>query len=139
MGFAEVAASGITPLKQSKLSPRLFGPYQVIERIEEVAYRLQLLARARICDVFHVALLNFFYRTPPTSIVPLPAMRYGHVLPVPLKISKARLNRGTWEILCLGKTCHHQRLWEKVDAFKLSYPDIQLKDELLFGEGGKCY
>jgi hypothetical protein len=129
-------ATGITPLKQSKLPPRFFGPYQVIERIGEVAYRLQLPARARIHDVFHVALLKKFEGTPSSSMVPLPVMRHDRLLPVPLKIVKARLNHGSWTILVSWKDIpSSETTWEKVDIFKLSYPDILLKNELFFGEG----
>jgi hypothetical protein len=130
-------AAGITPLKQSKLFPRFFGPYQVIDWIGEVAYRLQLPAWARIHDVFHVALLKKFEGNPPSSVVPLPVMRQGRLLPVPLKIVKAWLNRGSWEILVSWKDRpSSETTWEKVDIFKLSYPDIQHEDELFFGEGG---
>jgi hypothetical protein len=87
--------------------------------------------------VFHVALLKKFEGTPPPSVVPLPVMRHGHLLPVPLKIVKARLNRGSWEILVSWKDIpSSETTWEKVDVFKLSYPDIQLEDEMFFREGG---
>jgi hypothetical protein len=58
-------------------------------------------------------------------------------LPVPLKIVKARLNRGSWEILVSWKDRpSSETTWEKVGIFKISYPDIQHEDELFFGEGG---
>jgi hypothetical protein len=44
----------------SKLAPKFFGPYKVIEHIGSVAYRMQLLTRARIHNVFHVAFLRKF-------------------------------------------------------------------------------
>jgi hypothetical protein len=42
----------------SKLAPKFFGPYQVLERIRSMAYRLQLPPCARIHNVFHVEFLR---------------------------------------------------------------------------------
>ncbi|XP_028122188.1 uncharacterized protein LOC114319382 [Camellia sinensis] len=45
--------------KKSKLVPRLVGPYEIIERIGNVAYKLALPPTlAKIHNVFHVSLLR---------------------------------------------------------------------------------
>ena len=45
--------------KKGKLSPRFIGPYEVLERIGPVAYRLELSPElANLHDVFHVFMLR---------------------------------------------------------------------------------
>ena len=57
--------------KKRKLSPRFIGPYEVLERIEPVAYRLALpLELAKLHDVFHVSKLRK-YRSDGSHILPV--------------------------------------------------------------------
>ena len=51
--------------KRGKLSPRYIGPYRIIERIGEVAYRLELPSDFdRIHDVFHVSMFRNYIPDP---------------------------------------------------------------------------
>ncbi|WVZ70935.1 LOW QUALITY PROTEIN: hypothetical protein U9M48_019564 [Paspalum notatum var. saurae] len=76
-------ATAIKSSRYSKLGPWFYGPYQVTERLGEVAYRLHLPDKAKIHDVFHVALLKKFEGTPPSTVAPLLLMHHGCVLPQP--------------------------------------------------------
>ncbi|KAH9752499.1 hypothetical protein KPL71_014711 [Citrus sinensis] len=51
--------------KRGKLSPRYIGPYEIIERIGPLAYRLALPPKlSRIHDVFHVSMLRKYIYDP---------------------------------------------------------------------------
>ncbi|GAV87391.1 Chromo domain-containing protein [Cephalotus follicularis] len=51
--------------KKGKLSPSYIGPFEILERIEEVAYRLALPPNlSHVHDVFHVALLRKYMANP---------------------------------------------------------------------------
>lgn len=65
------AASSVKTAQNAKLGPRYYGPFQGIERIGSVAYRLQLPAKARIHNIFHVVFLKLFHGEAPGDIVPL--------------------------------------------------------------------
>ena len=84
---------------RGKLGPKYFGPYKILEKIGDVAYRLELPPRARLHDVFHVGLLKPFHGTPPDAPPVLPPILNGRACPRPAKVLRGRLARGRYELL----------------------------------------
>jgi hypothetical protein len=130
-------AAAITEKTAGKLAPKFYGPFQVKECIGDLSYRMELPPKSQIHNVFHVLFLKKFVGTPPGEIPPLPPIKRGRVLPVPLKIVQTRLNRGNWELLVqwLGRSTADAS-WEPLEEFSVDYPDFQLEDELFHREGG---
>ena len=55
--------------KRGKLSPRFIGPFEILERVGTIAYRLALPPRmSGVHEVFHVSLLQR-YTPDPTHVV----------------------------------------------------------------------
>ena len=60
--------------KRGKLSPRFIGPFEILERIGVVAYRLALPpSMSGVHEVFHVSMLRK-YTPDPTQVVD-----WGHI------------------------------------------------------------
>jgi hypothetical protein len=93
------AASSVRLDGQSKLSPKYYGPYEVIERIGTVSYRLKLPPQARIHNVFHVVFLKKFEGAQSSSAPPLPAIVRGRVVAAPKQVVHARPTASSWDIL----------------------------------------
>ena len=57
--------------RKGKLSPRFIGPYEILERVGPVAYRLALpLKLAKLHDVFHVSMFRR-YHSDTSHIIPI--------------------------------------------------------------------
>jgi hypothetical protein len=119
---------------KDKLSLWYASPFQVLERVGQVAYRLQLLAGARLHDVFHVRLLKP-YRGDPHDAAPVPPVHDGRLLLGPEVVLRAQLRHGAVLVKWQGLSCD-DATWEPLQNFKELYPDVQLKDEL-FEETGR--
>ncbi|CAN6473212.1 unnamed protein product [Victoria cruziana] len=72
----------------SKLLPKFYGPFRVLQRIGKAAYRLALPASAQVHPVFHVTRLKPHRGEPPEQIEQLPPQE-----PVPRRILRHRQAR----------------------------------------------
>ena len=128
--------------KNQKLSLRYFGPFPVIEKIGEVAYKLLLPPSARIHPVFHCSQLKLCKGDHPQPYVPLPITNseLGPVLQPEAILETRVLLRNhqqvqqylvKWEGLD-----EDQATWEDTAAVQLAFPDFNLEDKVsLKGEG----
>ncbi|WVZ01635.1 hypothetical protein V8G54_027704 [Vigna mungo] len=128
--------------KNQKLGLKFFGPFEVVEKIGAVAYRLQLPDTAKIYPVFHISLLKKFQGDLPQQYLPLP-----------LTTSEFGPTVQPWNILrCRVVTRNHKKVsqvlvqwdifypkeatWEDVEEVKQAYPLFNLEDKVVFDEEG---
>jgi hypothetical protein len=84
---------------RSKLGPKFYGPFKVIEQVNDATYHLKLLSGARLHNVFHVGLLKQFHGEAPAAPRWLPPTRHGQACLEPVAFTKSRLARGKIELL----------------------------------------
>jgi hypothetical protein len=116
---------------RGKLGPKFYRPFKILERIGNVAYKLQLSAGARLHDVFHVGLLKKFYGERPSATPKLPPIHHGRACLESEAVTQARLARGRREILVhwMGQPTT-EASWMELEEFRQVYPTFQLTDEL---------
>ncbi|XP_058216731.1 uncharacterized protein LOC131327599 [Rhododendron vialii] len=117
---------------QRKLSPRYIGPFNIIEKIGEVAYRLALLPKlSEVHDVFHVSMLRK-YEPDPSHVLKWSELEleadasYGEEpirildsLDQVLRGKKISLVRVLWSNQ--GK---EESTWEREDEVREKYPHL---------------
>ncbi|KAL5775263.1 hypothetical protein ACOSP7_012820 [Xanthoceras sorbifolium] len=84
--------SSVAFRKSMKLSPRFFGPFEVLNKIGRVAYRITLPPGAQIHDIVHVSLLRKHLGDRPPALPSLPPVSdESTVLPMPEKVLDRRV------------------------------------------------
>jgi hypothetical protein len=73
----QCATASVRDNARTKLAPKFFRPYEVIEQIGSVTYKLRLPGKARIHNVFHIAFLKKFEGLAPQNTPPLPHIVRG--------------------------------------------------------------
>ncbi|KAL5562372.1 hypothetical protein UlMin_032119 [Ulmus minor] len=118
--------------KRGKLNPRFIGPYEVIERVGKVAYRLALPPNlASVHNVFHVSMLKKY--VPDTSHVleqePIELhedLTYEEK-PVQILDRKTKTLRNK-EIPLVKVLWRNQKMeeatWEREDEMRLAHPEL---------------
>ena len=100
-----------------KLSAKFFGPYYVLEKIGQVAYKLQLPDTSRIHSVFHVSQLKK-HMGPVITPSPLPLLNEeGLIAKEPVRILDRRMvnrqGKAATEVLVMWKnTFPEDSTWE---------------------------
>ncbi|KAJ0803307.1 putative nucleotidyltransferase, Ribonuclease H [Helianthus annuus] len=112
--------------KHSKLTPKYFGPFLVVEKIGQVAYRLDLPDEAQIHPVFHVSLLKPALG-PPDKILPIPVDSRFRLRPEEVLERKLvkRGSKAAMKVLIRWKDQTVQEAtWEYLDEMKIRFPDF---------------
>ena len=73
--------------KVGKLAPNFFGPFQILQKVGSVAYKLDLPSSSGVHPVFHVSCAKAKIRQAVTPIPTLPLVdAQGHITPEPKAI-----------------------------------------------------
>ncbi|XP_023522445.1 uncharacterized protein LOC111786376 [Cucurbita pepo subsp. pepo] len=123
--------------RKGKLSPRFIGPFEILERIRPVAYRLALPpSLSTVHNVFHVSVLRK-YMANPTHVIEYEALEVAEDLsyeekPLEILDRKVRTLR-TRNIAFVKMWWRNQPMekatWEREDDIKEKYPELFLARE----------
>ncbi|GJX17596.1 putative reverse transcriptase domain-containing protein [Tanacetum coccineum] len=112
--------------KKGKLAPRFVGPFEIIEKVGPVAYRLDLPEELNgVHDTFHVSNLKKCLADP-TLQVPLDEIRVDAKLNFVKELEFKKLKRSRIAIIKVRWNSKHgpEFTWEREDQMKLKYPHL---------------
>ena len=118
--------------KSGKLSPRYVGPYEILERVGDVAYRLALPPTlSKLHDVFHVSQLRK-YISDPSHVLDVESLQVREDLSyeeVPVRIVDHKnqvLRRRTIPYVKIQWSNHTEReaIWELEEEARRKYPQL---------------
>nr|GFB18474.1 putative reverse transcriptase domain-containing protein [Tanacetum cinerariifolium] len=118
--------------KQGKLNPRYVGPFKVLERIGDVAYKLDLPKElSRVHNTFHVSNLKKCHANEPLA-VPLDGLHFDdklHFVEEPVEFMDREVKRLKRSRIPLVKVRWNSKqgpefTWECEDQFRKKYPHL---------------
>ncbi|GJY20252.1 putative reverse transcriptase domain-containing protein [Tanacetum coccineum] len=121
--------------KRGKLNPRYVGPFKVLEKVGEVAYKLELPKElSRVHNTFHVTNLKKCYADEPLA-VPLDGLHFDDKLQFveePVEIMDREVKRLKPSCIPIIKVQWNSRrgpefTWEREDQFRKKYPHLFTK------------
>ncbi|KAK0603012.1 hypothetical protein LWI29_000459 [Acer saccharum] len=117
--------------KNAKLSARFYGPFEVLDKIGKVAYRLKLPSSSRIHPVFHVSVLKQKLGDSRTVLETLPTVSNDDaLLPVPQAVLDQRKKKGRNEVLIHWRGLSPaESTWESQEVIKEQFPEFTLEDK----------
>jgi hypothetical protein len=108
-----------------KLAFKFFGPFQVTERIGEVAYKLELPSTSRVHPVFHVSQLKPCLGPGQQALPQLPSA--DDVLQVPLQVLRRRVRQQGLRTIVQGLVQwsgkpESMATWEDLESLRQKFP-----------------
>ena len=122
-----------------KLAAKYYGPFQVLERIGQVAYRLQLPLECKIHPVFHVSQLKpVLGKNHTVTSLPVLLEENEEFVLQPELLQSVRYDaEGHLEALIKWKGLPiHENAWMRVRDIAREFPYFELEDKLSLIEGG---
>ena len=118
--------------KKGKLSPRYIGPFEVLDRVGHVAYRLALPAELEgVHPVFHVSMLRKYLPDPTHVIQPQEVQLEENLTyeEVPIAILDRQTKKLRTKEIPLVKVIwrnhsHEEATWEVEDEMQAKYPHL---------------
>ncbi|KAG8645294.1 hypothetical protein MANES_10G052201v8 [Manihot esculenta] len=127
--------SSIASRKNQKLAAKYYGPFEVLERIGSMAYRLKLPPDSKLHPVFHVSTLKPYHFDSGNFEMILPPISEQQPL-VPFAILGQRCRSGKQEVLVhWSQSSPTDSSWENVQDLLARFPDFTLADKLPNGAG----
>ncbi|GJZ35092.1 putative mitochondrial protein, partial [Tanacetum coccineum] len=125
--------------RNEKLAPKYFGPYEVLERIRVVAYKLKLPESLTIHPVFHVSQLKKVIGDQ-IAILTIPSglNEEMEMLLQPEEVLGTRMDSiGKHEVLIRWKDLPgYEATWEPLENIQQQFLEFYLEDKVILWEGG---
>lgn len=118
-----------------KLSQRFYGPFKVLERIGEIAYKLELPSSSRLHPVFHISVLKLRVGDPTflsqdlpefdtdgkADLQPMAALQYRQ---------QQRGRKQVWQVLVHWRgMSKEEATWEECETMARHFPEFSLEDK----------
>ncbi|GKE28937.1 hypothetical protein Tco_1444321 [Tanacetum coccineum] len=122
--------------KRGKLNPRYVGPIKVLEKVREVAYKLELPEElSKVHNTFHVSNLKKCHADEPLAVL-LDGLHIDdklHFVEEPVEIEGREVKRLKRSRIPLVKVRWNSKrgpefTWERKDQFKKKYPHLFTKN-----------
>jgi hypothetical protein len=121
-----------------KLPIRFYGPYKIIDKIGEVAFKLELQSNSQIHPVFHTSKLKAYRGNSHQSLAALPPQSNGNQPQIqPLAVLNWKLNadgQPPYVLIQWQGLYPEDATWEDYMDLKKTYPSFHLDDKVIFDQ-----